>query len=474
MLLLLGSGWVSGETALPLGGKDKETASFQEAEVKARFKAMPCVVTKKYSEETRRLIRTYVHSRRHFAEDLLGRGAVYFPIIEQYLNKYNLPLDLRVLPIIETNFDPLAVSRAGATGLWQFMENTAEYFGLSMDDQIDERFDIHKSTEAAVQYLAKLYEKYQDWALTLAAYNCGPRYVNRAIKKARSRDYWTISRYLPRETQKYVPRFLAATYLIHYFHEHQLAPSFPELDLQMTQDVRLPYVVCMDELAVIANTPLSVLNQLNPAYSAGCIPDDPKGPMVTLPKRTANYVLGYYQMDISGREHFPEYGPGAQPPEVPALDAYRMISYFPQPDEKIQDIATLFEVEESLIRLWNNLEPNPVFDGERELAIYIVDVKPFHLPKHNAVFLPLVAHEDKDNWVHSEVHLDLLSLMHEQEPPTQYELHVLGFGERLQDVCRDYRISDFSEIMTHNPKAAWVPGEIIRIPISESELAAAR
>jgi membrane-bound lytic murein transglycosylase D len=473
LVLLFGS-HLAAENGTPAPVPGKELPAYSEAEIKARFKAMPSIISKRYNEETRKRIRSYVYGRRAFAEDLLGRGAVYFPIIEQYLKQYDLPLELRVLPIIETNFDPLAVSRAGASGLWQFMQGTAEYMGLSTADGLDERFDIHRSTEAAVQYLARLYDKYQDWALALAAYNCGPRYVNRAIKRGKSRDFWTIARYLPRETQKYVPKFLAASYLVHYYHEHQLVPAFPELDLQITQDLRLPRGICLEELARIAGTPLEVLRKLNPAYGDGCVPEDPRGPMVTLPKRSADYVLGYLSMPVEGRVYFPQFEDGQPLPLTSSLDEYLVVYYPPQPEESLADAAALFQIEESLLRLWNGLEPDPVFDGERELLIYIPVRKAFHLPKWHLPRLPRYPGEGLSPLSEEAAPIDIVTIMADAVRPATYWLHTLGIGESPFEVCRQYNLEGSEVLREHNPQAFWTPGEVIRIPLNGALMADAR
>lgn len=461
---LLYGGPAMAENGSPARDPGKDLPIYSEAEVKARFKAMPSIISKRYNEETRRRIRSYVYGRRAFAEDLLGRGAVYFPIIEQYLKQYDLPLELRVLPIIETNFDPLAVSRAGASGLWQFMQGTAEHMGLNTSEELDERFDIHRSTEAAVQYLARLYEKYQDWALALAAYNCGPRYVNRAIKRGKSRDFWTIARYLPRETQKYVPKFLAASYLIHYYHEHQLVPAFPELDLQLTQDLRLPRPICLEDLARIAGTPLEVLLKLNPAYADGCVPQDPRGALVTVPKRSADFVLGYLSMPEEGRKYFPQFESGKPAPSTASLDEYLVVYYPPQPEESLADAAALFQIEESLLLLWNGLEPDPVFDGERELLIYIPVRKPFHLPKGQLPKLPIFSGEGLSPLSDDNGMSDIVTLMSEAVRPANYWLHTLGIGESPFEVSRQYNLGNTEVLREHNAQALWTPGEIIRIP----------
>lgn len=445
-------------------------AVYSEKDIKIRFKEMGGIIKPQYSDVTRKRIKSYVYTRRDLAEKILGKSAVYFPIIEQYLKQYGLPIELRVLPIIEADFDPMAISGAGASGLWQFMQGTAEGMGLKIDDDRDERFDIHRSTEAAVQYLAYLYDKYQDWGLTLAAYNCGPKYVNRAIRRAKSRDYWTVSRYLPRETQRYIPKYLAVSYLVNYYAIHGLSPDLPDLDMQMTVDIRLPFKVCLEEISCLVNVSMTLLETLNPSYIVQCeAADRADGASITLPKRVASFVQGYYAMPIEGRKYFKDTPPVFR--DDPST-YYQIYSYLPDSTETISSLASFFNVEESLLRLWNPLPPNDLFDGETEVLIYLPVVAPFHLPKYSANLLPGPSDEtirlDQDFSIdiHQQAHLNL------QLP--DYNYHVIGFGESMHEVKRSHRLSDVDQITEHNPNIDWVPGNLIRIPKNHVELVDAR
>ncbi|MCF8239262.1 MAG: lytic transglycosylase domain-containing protein [Saprospiraceae bacterium] len=450
---------------------DKEDFTYSESEVRSRFKQMPSIVTKRYSGLTKSRIKTYVDSRRDITEELLGKSSMFFPIIEQYLKAYNLPLDLRVLPIIETKMDPTAISHAGASGLWQFMEGTAAEYGLTIDHLIDERFDIHRSTEAAVQYLAKLYNKYEDWGLALAAYNCGPGYVNRAIRRAKSRDYWSIARYLPRETQKYVPKFLAATYLVNYYHEHGLIPVFPDLDLQITQELRVFKAVCFDEIARIAQVPLPIVRQLNPAYTEDCLKAKKVGTVITLPKRSVRFVAGYLQMPEEGHKYFEELTLPELEEESLTQAGYRLVLYVPAVDSTLTYVADLFGVEESLLRLWNALEPEPKFDGIRELQIFVPEIKPFHLPKPAKIeLIPQIGTEIATALSKKYQHA-IVDLMYGIGSESKYDLYTLNLADTPEDVCRAYPTIDPQDLKDHNPKALWVPGEIIRVPHTRQNLA---
>lgn len=469
-LSLIGGFANNGDPAV-VKAADSEVFVYSESEVRSRFKQMPSIVSKRYSSLTKSRIKSYVDSRRDLTEQLLGKSSMFFPIIEQYLKEYNLPLDLRVLPIIETKMDPTAISEAGATGLWQFMEGTATEFGLTIDHLIDERFDIHRSTEAAVQYLARLYEKYNDWGLALAAYNCGPGYVNRAIRRAKSRDYWSIAKYLPRETQKYVPKFLAATYLVNYYHEHGLIPAFPDLDLQITQELRVFKAVCFDEIARISQVPLPIVRQLNPAYTEDCLKARKTGTVITLPKRSVRFVAGYLQMPEEGHKYFQELTIPDQEQESLTMAGYRLVLYTPDADSTLTSVANLFGMEESLLRLWNGLEPEPKFDGIREIQIFLPEIKAFHLPKPAKIdLIPQVSMEIATALSLQHQH-DVVELMRGAGTGHRYDYYTLSLADTPEDVCRIYPMVDPEDLMDHNPKAMWVPGEIIRVPNSRQNLA---
>ena len=172
---------------------------------------LPAYIEMPYNSVVRQFIDLYTGRRRELVEYMLGLGVYYFPIFEQELEKNGLPLELKYLPIIESALNPKATSRAGAAGLWQFMLPTAKLMGLEVNSLVDERRDPYKSSAAAARYLKELYDIYQDWNLVIAAYNCGPGTVNKAIRRAGGkRDYWEIYYYLPRETRSYVPLFIAA------------------------------------------------------------------------------------------------------------------------------------------------------------------------------------------------------------------------------------------------------------------------
>jgi len=238
----------------------------------------------KMNGTVKRCINEYVVGARTSAERILGRSFLYFPIMDHYLKQYDLPLDLKALSIVESHLNPKAISPMGAAGLWQFIPSTARMYGLKIDSYVDERLDPHKATEAAVRYLSDLYDMYGDWALVAAAYNCGPGRLNQAIRKGRSKDYWKIRRYLPKETQMYVPKIIGATYMMTYYIFHDLHPVFPDYDLQHTNEMVIYKYMTFKQIKEHTGVSLKVIKALNPAYKRGIIPPNETGSFIILPR----------------------------------------------------------------------------------------------------------------------------------------------------------------------------------------------
>ena len=204
----------------------KDVNPYYEKEVYVdRLSRMPTIIEMPYNEVVRKFIDRYSGRLRHSVSYMLGASNFYMPIFEQALDTYGLPLELKYLPVIESALNPIAVSRVGATGLWQFMLATGKQYGLDVNTLVDERRDPVKASDAAARYLRDLYKIFGNWHLVIAAYNCGPENVNKAIRRSNGvKDYWHIYPYLPKETRGYVPAFIAANYIMNYYCEHNICP----------------------------------------------------------------------------------------------------------------------------------------------------------------------------------------------------------------------------------------------------------
>lgn len=265
--------------------------TFTTEEYQERLRRLPVVMEMPYNSVVQKFIDQYSGRLRRTVSYALGAGNFYIPIFEEALDYYGLPLELKYLPVIESALEPKAKSPAGAVGLWQFMLATGKRYDLKVNSLIDERQDPYKSSWAAARYLRDLYKIYRDWNLVIAAYNCGPTNVNKAIHRANSvRDYWTIYPYLPSETRGYVPAFIAANYIMNYYCEHNICPMKTKLPIT-TDTVTIMRDLHMQQVAELCNVDVEAVQALNPQYRTQLIPGS-SGPMtLRLPTETLNTFI---------------------------------------------------------------------------------------------------------------------------------------------------------------------------------------
>lgn len=265
--------------------------TFTPEEYQERLRRLPVVMEMPYNSVVQKFIDQYSGRLRRTVSYALGAGNFYIPIFEEALDYYGLPLELKYLPVIESALEPKAKSSAGAVGLWQFMLATGKRYDLKVNSLIDERQDPYKSSWAAARYLRDLYKIYRDWNLVIAAYNCGPTNVNKAIHRANGvRDYWTIYPYLPSETRGYVPAFIAANYIMNYYCEHNICPMKTKLPIT-TDTVTIMRDLHMQQVAELCNIDVEAIQALNPQYRTQLIPGS-SGPMtLRLPTETLNTFI---------------------------------------------------------------------------------------------------------------------------------------------------------------------------------------
>jgi len=249
-----------------------------------RLSRLPCVMEMAYNDVVQKFIDRYSGRLRHSISYMLGASNFYMPIFEEALELYQLPLELRYLPVIESALNPKAVSRVGATGLWQFMLTTGKQYGLTINSLVDERRDPLKSSQAAARYLNDLYKIFGDWNLVIAAYNCGPENINKAIRRAGGeKDYWKIYPYLPKETRGYVPAFIAANYIMTYYSLHNICPLSTRLPAK-TDTVMVSRNLHLEQVAGVAGVDMEVLRSLNPMYRRDIVPGNTAPSALRLPQ----------------------------------------------------------------------------------------------------------------------------------------------------------------------------------------------
>ena len=285
-------------TVLDAEVENKSYGEVSEETYIRRLAAIPSVIEMPYNQIVRKHIERYVYRSRTLIEEMLGMSLYYMPIFEQALEKEGLPLELKYLPIVESALDPNAVSRVGAAGLWQFMIGTGKGLGLEVNSLVDERRDPYRSSAMAAKYLKNLYQIYNDWSLAIAAYNCGPGNVNKALhRNGGTGDFWDIYEYLPRETRGYVPAFIAANYAMTYYKQHNISPSLARKPL-ITDTVSVNRRIHFAQIAQVLNIPIEEIRTFNPQYRADVIPGDNHPYMLVLPSQQVySFIMSQDSID---------------------------------------------------------------------------------------------------------------------------------------------------------------------------------
>ena len=371
------------------------------AEYEERLKKLPTEIELPYNSVVGNYINMYLTKRRSLVADMLALHSYYGPIFVEELLKEGMPTELQYLPVIESAINPNAVSRAGAAGLWQFMPATAKGLGMEVNSLIDERRDARLSSRNAARYLKQLYEIYNDWSLAIAAYNCGPGSVNKALRRAGGegkKDFWEIYNYLPAETRGYVPAFIAANYVMNYYNKHGISPTVIKRHLT-TDTVQVNKYIHFDQIAAVLNIPVDEIRMLNPQYRKDIIPGDYRPYVLTLPtQQCLSYVMSEkriveYDADRYARRSYVEPGESSEPEAVPGdngvanlAQASRQTSnaetnneiaqtqltekmvvktHVVTRGESIRDIARQYGVSATDIKRWNQLRRGKVKEGDR-------------------------------------------------------------------------------------------------------------
>ncbi len=268
-----------------------DASDFTAEDYARRLAHLPCVIPMPYNDVVRKYIDQYTGRLRRSVSLMLGAQNFYMPIFEDALEAEGLPLELRYLPIIESALKPTATIRVRAVGLWKLILSTGKQYGLEVTSLVDERRDPLKSTAAAARYLKALYSEFGDWTLVIAAYNCGPTNVEKAIKRAGgAKDYWQINPYLPRETQGYVPAFIAANYVMTYYCLHGIAPAEAELP-EATDTIMLNRNLRMEQVEDLCGVKMDLLKALNPQYRTTLIPAEARPQAIRLPLTAVDTFL---------------------------------------------------------------------------------------------------------------------------------------------------------------------------------------
>ncbi|MGY0407500.1 MAG: LysM peptidoglycan-binding domain-containing protein [Polaribacter sp.] len=321
-----------------------------------------------YNPVLERVIKSYLKYRKKYYPKLMAKAKYYFPIFEKYLDQYDIPLEMKYLAVIESALNPMAKSRVGATGLWQFMYTTGLQYNLKISSYVDERQAPVKETIAACKYLSDLFDIFGDWDLVLAAYNSGPGNVLKAIKRSGGyRNYWNIRPFLPRETASYVPIFYTTMYLFEYQKEHQLIADASQIRSFETDTIRVKKTISFDQISETTGISSELIQFLNPAYKLDVIPFvKGKKYAVTLPRKN---TLKFLEKEQAIYALAAEDAAKREKPLPKYFEMNRRIRYRVRNGDYLGKIAKKFGVRVSSLKRWNRMKTSRLKIGQR-LNVY--------------------------------------------------------------------------------------------------------
>ena len=427
-----------------------------------RLDAIHSPIKLSYNEIVRNYIELYTVKRREQMASMLGLSEYYFPIFEEVLDREGLPLELKYLPVIESALNPRAYSRAGASGLWQFMLSTGKLYKLEVNSFVDERRDPVRSTEAAVAFLKDLYAIYHDWILVIAAYNCGPGNVNKAIRRTgEKRNYWDIYYQLPRETRGYVPAFIAAMYAFNYHQEHQIIP-IPHVFPTLCDSLVVPRALHFDQVTNLLNISVEQLRDMNPQYRGDVVPAGMGKPYIL--RLPYNYVGDFIDMQdtifaYNRKHYFDDSDRLASPNERIKHFTHTTPSnkgklvYTVKNGDVIGVIANKFDVKLADLKYWNNKSSNLIRAGEK-LTIYVPTNKVDHYRnKMNATYTGVASNAERAT-----------------EPliEGEYTLYTIKEGDSLWSIARKFPGVSDDDLRRWNglsSKAIIRPGRKLKVKI---------
>lgn len=442
-----------------------------------RLQSLPSIVDMTYNDKVRAFIELYVNKKRKNVKVMLGLAQYYFPIFEEILDKQGLPQELKYLTIIESALNPRATSRVGASGLWQFMYTTGKIYDLQVNSYVDERRDPIKASYAAANYLKDLYNIYKDWTLAIAAYNCGPGNVNKAIKRSKGKtNFWEIYDYLPAETRGYVPAFIAANYMMNYYKEHNLFPqkiNFP----QLTDTVMVNENINLKDVSDLLKVPLQQLRDLNPQYKNDIIPGSSESYSLKLPVNLATTFIELEDSITSRSKEtmlkYTEITPQQNYLQISPNDEIIRQSHKVKKGENFNSIAKKYGVDVSALKEWNRMRSKKLKTGQK-LIVYTTKKsksteneqkeKPENkIEKNNSDSLKKTDNKSVKEKINKKESSDTENkknqeksenkIKTEKKKDSKKTTHKVGKGETLSSISRKYNVSVDELIKINNLKS---------------------
>ncbi len=473
-LWYVGNAMAEEPDSVSLAETDSLGRQFTDSVYIERLSRLPSAMNLTYNAYVRNYIHMYTGKRRELVEVLLGLSEYYFPVFEEIFDYYGIPLELKYCSIIESALNPRAVSRAGATGIWQFMYGTGRMYGLTINSLVDERRDPVKSTDAAARFMKDLYGIYGDWLLVVAAYNCGPGNVNRAIRRSGGRrDFWEIYFFLPRETRGHVPAFIAATYTMNYYREHGLCPKSFELPIPV-DTIMVRDDLHLDQVSHVLGIPKKMLRDINPQYKWDIVPGKEKPYALRIP---AEYSMQFIELEDSifawndsiyfnpaARTKSPSHYTSNYVPEPPSPNMVRL-TYTIKSGDNLGYISEWYNVRISDLKYWNNIYGTTIRSG-RKLIVFVPKSKADHYRRIDSM-----SFAEKQRSIGKEV-------AESTSPPggelpgsdEDYVLYEIKSGDTLWDIAKKFEGVTDSDLIRLNGLEDGnkiKPGMVIRIKPKE-------
>lgn len=403
-----------------------------------------------YNNIIRNHIHVYTIRQRQKFSAVLGLMDYYFPMIEDIFDSYGLPSELKYMAIIESALNVNAVSRVGATGLWQFMFSTGRLYGLTINSIVDERRDPVKSTHAAAKYMRDLYGIYNDWILVIAAYNCGPGNVNKAIRRSgNKKDYWQIYYRLPRETRGYIPQYVAATYAVNYYREHNLKPLPVNIPVS-TDTIMLSKDIHLNQISEVMGIPLGELRALNPQYKTGFVPGATKPFALTLP---LSHLGDFIDLHDTIRKYKPEvYLSRTNKTDDPTRSVYQpadvkgktKLIYTVKEGDNLGFISAWYHVGLSDLRYWNNIYRNMIKVGQK-INIYVDPSKSDFYSKIDGMTFV-----EKQNMAGKPIPAVAVSIPQTYTPEGDYVTYKVRYGDTIWNIVKMFDNVSTTEVLSLN------------------------
>jgi len=429
---------------------DSVGVEFSDSLYKQRIRKINSLIKLPYNSIIKNHIHVYTIKQRDKFRAVLGLMNYYFPMIEDIFDSYGLPAELKYMAIIESALNANAVSRVGATGLWQFMYSTGRMYGLTINSLVDERRDPVKSTHAAARYIKDLYKIYDDWILVIAAYNCGPGNVNKAIRRSgNKKDYWEIYYRLPRETRGYIPQYVAATYGVNYFPEHNIRPL--PLNIPVSTDtIMVNQDIHLNQISEVMGIPLGELRALNPQYRTGLVPGSGKPMSLTLPM---SHLGDFIDLNDTIRNYKPDvYLSRINVTADPSRSAYvpadvkgkSKLIYTVKDGDNLGFISEWYRVGLSDLRYWNNIYRNTIRVGQK-LAIYVDPSKAEYFSKVNTMTFA-----EKQQMTGKTVPVNPVITEIQAGPDGNYITYTVRYGDTIWDIVKMFDNVTTTDVLTLN------------------------